>query len=378
MTMLTKWLYRFPEKTEHRFGLYSGAFILSLVLLGIACIYNTPHFSSFSLGEFYEELSNNPFVFNDNPLQYRVLTPFIAYCLFLRGPLYIIVPLLSGLLLLSSIYIYFRKKDFHSFDAFLVTALIAFSSPILFQLHFQGYVDTTSYFLVFMTYVFIERKQFHFSFLFYALALLNHEINTFAAPFLLWMCFLQTGIKRSWKPLLFFAISWIPVILYRRFIDTHTDISSRIEFYLNYRWEYLWLNIGWNFQQMYRLMPLGIFMCFKLFWLIPIFAIYKKIRERSYKDVLTILLMITCGCAPLVLASDTSRIVGLCFIPILVSVKYIKQYFSDASFTKYLSALLLLNFMVPAYYVGQTYLIPYYPLPVYFLNKLLLKFFIIL
>jgi hypothetical protein len=364
--MLQQRLFRFTEKTEKKFGLYSSSIIINLILIAIACIYTTPSLSVLELGNYYKELSIHPFVFNNNPVQYRILTPLIAYCLFLRGNLYIIMPLISGLLLLACIYIYFRKKDFHTLDATCVTAIIAFSSPILFTLHFPGYVDTTSYLLIFLTYIFIEKKQFLLAFLFYTLSLINHEINLFMAPFFLWMCFIQIKVINYWRPLLLLSISCIVIVLFRKFIDRFTNVPFGNNLYFNRDY------FIWNFKVMYRLMPLGIFMCFKLFWGLPLFAVYKKIVTKSYKDVFTIIFAILFGCAPLILSSDTSRIVGLSFLSILISVVFLKPLVDSKMFTKYLIILVILNFFVPSYYIGQTNPIPFYPLPVFLINKILL------
>jgi Gpi18-like mannosyltransferase len=364
--MLQQKLYNYSERIENKFGLYLSSLFISLLLIAITCIYTTPSLSTDCLGEYYEELSRNPFIFNENPVQYRILTPLIAYCLFLRGNLYIIMPLIFGLLLLASVYIYFRKKDFHPLDAICVTALIAFSSPILFTLHFQGYADTTSYFLVFLTYIFIEKRKLLPAFLFFTLSLINHEVNMFMAPFFLWVYFKQTKPINYWKPLLLLAISCFVIVMIRRYIDTFTQVPFGNDLY--FKRDYF----IWNFKVMYRLMPLGIFMCFKLFWGLPLIAIYKKAVVKSYKDTLTIILAIFCGCAPLVLSSDTSRIVGLSFLSILISVLILKPLIDGKLFTRYMLILIIMNFFVPSYYIGQTNAFPFYPLPIYLINKILL------
>ena len=168
------------RKMELQIGLYPTAFLLNVALLGIAAIYVTPAFRTINLGAFYEILSINPFNFQaSNPVQLRILTPLLAYLLFLRGPFFILLPLFIGMLFLTFIYIHYRKQSFTPIESLGMASLMAFSTPILFTLHFQGYTDTTSYLLLFLCLVFIKNPIWP---LFFALAVLNHYSNIFAAP----------------------------------------------------------------------------------------------------------------------------------------------------------------------------------------------------
>jgi hypothetical protein len=168
---------RVLDKVESRFGLYPTGFLLGMALVGIAAVYVTPAFHTVSLGAFYEILSLNPFNFPAaNPLQLRILTPLLAYFLFFRGPLFLLFPLLVGVLFLTLIYTHYRKQDFGPLESLGMASLMAFSTPILHLLHFQGYTDTTSYLLLFLCLILIKTPLW---FLFFGLAILNHESNLF-------------------------------------------------------------------------------------------------------------------------------------------------------------------------------------------------------
>src|ERR1035437_1817416 len=130
---------------ELKLGPYITSLIVAFVLLCMAAIYVTPAFAPMQLGRGYASLSINPFDFSkQNNLRFRILTPVLAYMVGLRGSLYIIFPLIIALFFLSAIFYYLRRQSSPA-ESFLITTLICFSSPILFLLHFQGYVDVTSY-----------------------------------------------------------------------------------------------------------------------------------------------------------------------------------------------------------------------------------------
>lgn len=348
---------RVLHKIESQFGLYPTAFLLGVMLLGIAAIYVTPALHTINLGAFYEILSLNPFNFQAaNPLQLRILTPLLAYLLFLRGSLFLLFPLLVGILFLALIYIHYRKQNFAPIESLGMASLMAFSTPILCTLHFQGYTDTTSDLLLFLCFIFINSPLW---FLFFGLAILNHESNLFAAPYLLWF---DWQINSHWrgraKSLILFGLSSAPFFLYRAYVARQTTVLFSPSFYLNMQ------NIQITAQLVARLLPIGIFEAFKLFWGFPFFAFLYLLRKKNYLQALWIFLVVLCAGLQLLIAHDTSRLIGLAFPCILFGAQVVRDELKSDLFEKKLWTVIGLNFLVPTYYVGLEIMIPFLPLPV--------------
>src|SRR4051812_47965068 len=115
---------------ERKYGIYLSSIIIAFVLLCFAALYVTPALSAMQLGRGYASLSTDPFNFSEqNNLRFRILTPFLAYCVGLRGSLYILFPLIITWLFLSTIYYYLRKTQAPA-ESLFITILICFSSPI--------------------------------------------------------------------------------------------------------------------------------------------------------------------------------------------------------------------------------------------------------
>jgi len=200
---------------EQKFGIYFNSFIVSFILLCCAAIYVTPSIAPMELGRGYASLTIDPFDFSEqNNLRYRILTPFMAYCLGLRGSLYIVFPLIIASLFLSAIYFYIRKTQTPS-ESLLITMVICFSSPILFLLHFQGYVDVTSYLLILLIIIFIKKIYVWTPLM--TLLLLNHESNVFIIPGLLYFYNINTPNKAkvAFSAILGFTFALIPFLLYQ-------------------------------------------------------------------------------------------------------------------------------------------------------------------
>ena len=171
------------------------------------------------LGRGYATLSQAPFDLSEqNNLRFRILTPFLAYCVGLRGNLYIVFPMLVSLFFLSFIYFRLRKNEPPS-TSLLITSFICFSTPILFLLHFQGYVDITSYLLIWLIIVFIKNK-FTWVFLL-ALLLLNHDSNVFIIPALAFYYFTNAENKTKAALIVFFgiALALLPFYFYRKYVN---------------------------------------------------------------------------------------------------------------------------------------------------------------
>lgn len=340
---------------ELKFGIYFGSLIVALILLCIAAIYVTPSITPMELGRGYASLSIAPFDFSEqNNLRYRILTPFIAYCVGLRGSFYILFPLIISLLFLSGIYFYMRKTQAPA-ESLFTTMLICFSSPILFLLHFQGYVDVTSYLLLLLMIIFIKKIYVWTPLM--AMLLLNHESNLFIIPGLLYFYYINSPnkTKAAFSTISGFTLALIPFLLYRNYINEVSPVEYNFEMYYS--------QIKENIKSIVLYFPIGFFYAFKLFWLFPMFAFYYYWKEKNLQQLFFYTILMVGVLSQLLFASDTSRLIGLAFPVILFSALKIKQQWGTELFLKRIFYLILINFLIPQYYVGQSVMIRFYPLP---------------
>lgn len=346
----------FTFQWEQRYGKYSSALLIALVLLIVAAIYVTPSIVAKELGRGYASLSINPFDFTEpNNLRCRILTPLLAYCLGLRGKLYILFPLLIAVFFLAATYIFLRKK-LSATESMYATMLLSFSSPILFLLHFQGYVDVTSYLLILLIIIFIA-KIFVWTPLL-ALLLLNHESNLFIIPALLFLYIISSGNKKNAAVYSIIATTTalLPFYFYRRFVSETSPVEYNFEMYLS--------QIKENIKTIAACSGAGIFYAFKLFWIFPAVAAYHYWKEKNRQQLLLFFFIISGALGQLLVASDTSRLLALAFPLILFSAIKLKEVYGTTLFTKYTFYLIIINFFIPQFYIGQSVMIPFYPLPV--------------
>jgi hypothetical protein len=348
---------------EKRCGTYFSALIVSLILLCIAVVYVTPAFTPMQLGRGYASLSVSPFDFSEqNNLRYRILSPFLAYCIGLRGVLYIIFPLAISWLFLAVLYNYLRKAQ-DALVSLFITMFICFSTPILFLLHFAGYVDITSYFLILLIIIYIKKPVLWIVLL--ALLLLNHDSNLFILPAVLFVRYLQVaGQPRAFmKIIVGLGIALIPFYLYRRYIDHVSPVDYNADMYIS--------QITDNIKSIAAYFPIGFFYAFKLFWVFPLLAIYYYWKQKDRQQLVLFALILMGALGQLLLASDTSRLIGLAFPMVIVAAVKVKEQWGTERFLKFSFYLILLNFLIPHYYVGQSVMIRFYPWP----SSLILKYF---
>jgi hypothetical protein len=319
-------------------------------------VYVTPALAPMQLGRGYASLSLGPFDFSEqNNLRFRILTPLIAYLLGLRGSLYIILPLLVAIFFLGLIYRYSRKTE-TDVSSFLITAMICFSTPILFLLHFQGYVDITSYTLILLIMMNI-RKRLLVSVL-TSLLLLNHDSNVFILPAIFYyLCITQHNKRYG---IISTATIMVPAVIiffvYRYWVNSNSPVDFNAENYFGQTME--------NIKTIAAYFPVGFFYAFKLFWILPILAFYHYWREKNIQIIILWLLILAAALGQLLIASDTSRLIGLAFPLIIFSAFKMHHVWGQAVFQKRVFYLLIFNFLIPQYYVGQSTMIPFYPLPV--------------
>ncbi len=155
-----------------------------------------------------------------------------------------------------------------------------------------------------------------------------------------------------------FLAALLPLFSYRYYVNLHATPRYHPGYYLGIA------AIVDNIKIMGEMAWMGIFEAFRLFWLLPLGACYLLARSRKYPELSWMLLVFTSCCAQMVLASDTSRLMGLAFPMILFAIKVVHDEYGDALTEKILYAVFAANFIVPVYYVGQKTLYPFLPLPI--------------
>ena len=137
------------SSVERRFGASGACLVFGIALLAVAAIYTAPSNALMNHGELYGAFASDPFHESlTSPIRLRPLSPWIAHFLFLRGQAFMAFPLLAAALFVAVVIRIARKNGLGGGEALLVGSLVALSSPVLFVLHFAGYVDTVSYLFI--------------------------------------------------------------------------------------------------------------------------------------------------------------------------------------------------------------------------------------
>lgn len=343
--------------SETKSGLLATSALVAVILVAIGFVYSTPGFRPVLNGYTYSQLALDAIPSEINgPQGFRVLSILAGSLLGLKGPAFSIIPGVMGLMFVGAVYFHYRKTSFTELEAAGMAALIAFSTPILYGYHFVGYTDTTSYLFVFLSIIFIRSRIWP---LFFAMAMLNHESNLFAAPFICLLSYKLNGGRISivWTAV-GLGLALLPTIAYRLYILNTAEINYSPGFLLNYD------HIHWAITSQILLGPLGAFYGYKLFWVLPLVALCKFWTSKRYLDCLIISSMVLFTITQLGLGTDTTRYFGLMFPAILFATAGLREYYGRETFIKRLWILIGLNFLIPQLIVQEPSIIPVFPFPV--------------
>ena len=351
-------LERLAEWVELRCGPRGAAALWAALLIAIAAVYVTPAFEGVNHGASYTQLANSPFTPSTrcNVFQSRILTPAVAHVLGFTGGRYILFPLLMGAMLLALVYAAFRREHFKPTECLAAAALIAFSSPLLFLLHFPGYTDTTTYVLIYGALLCAARPLVWP--VLFAAAALNHESALFLLPWL--MLSVLTGRPGWMKGAIGFLL--LGTLLagvhgYRSEIQRLCPAAFSADTFL------VGARIATNLRRIATFVPWGVFEAFKLFWILPLTAAAALWTRGRKVETLLLTLPVLSALGQLPLATDTSRLMGLAFPAVLLSLEPLREAWGT-SFSRRVWMLIFVNFLVPQYYVGQHLAIYFIPLPV--------------
>jgi hypothetical protein len=352
-----KWLLKIDEfigkVSSKKKGLLLISLIVGILLMGLAAFYVAPNTGFVYHGGVYAKTSER--LSTISRVQLRILTPFVAHFVWLRGKDFIWLPIIMGAFFLSSVYGYFRWRGASNLEGLGMASLMAFTIPISLMLVWPGYPDTASYLLLFLCIIFIRRPLVWP--VFFALALLSHEKNLFVAPWLIMLANMRDfNLKNYVRSLLLVMLAIVPMVIYRYWILVsvgETRFSS--DFYLTVG------RMIYEFRQIRGYLWLGMFGAFRLFWVLPLLAMYYLGRMKGRRrEAVWIGLVIVCAAAQLLIARDTTRLLMLAFPAILFGAWKLREIWGKELFLKGLWLLILLNFLLPNFMIyGKRYV----PLP---------------
>jgi len=363
MSTLTAKVNSFCYAAEKRAGLYGASFFFALLSMAIACLSTTSRWEVHFHGTAFSQLSINPFdLSQENALRFRILSPILGYLFFMRGPqLYLYFILFVTVLFIAGVYVRYRKKNYSGTESLGMASLMAFSSIAYYILFFPAYSDPTSYLLILLCMSFYDKKGIMTWLL--ILLVFNHESNLFVFPWLFYIMNSKNGRfhlawKKDLKYILPFATSMLLYVAYRIYITEHSPVQFTLSYYFNMH------NIEWTFNAIWKKLPVGIFMAFKLFWLFPILAVL-HFRKKSVlgggHELMGFFLLFFGVLSQLIIAYDLSRLICLAFPLILLGAETTRNAWGTMLFNKRLWIIITLNFLVPTYLIGAlepTYMKP--------------------
>ena len=328
-------------RLESRFGLFPSSLILGSVFFIAAMMYVQPVFHVTFHGIGFSRLSENPFDFSrQEPLRYRILTPFAGYLLFLRGPNFFILPLLVAWLFPGVVYFQYRKKNAEAIDAFFLSCFIAFSCVVLLPLVAPGYTDVVTWLFIFLAFARIGNILL--SVIFFSLALLNHESSFVLLPAIILYCYQQNKISFI-RILFFYTLACIPHLCYRYFVLTHSDTLYGLSFYFSKG------NILFSMKNLFKYLPASVFYTFKLWWIFPLCCLAWAFLSKKYLQCLILILIIAGAFSLLIISYDYTRMLVIAFPAVLLSYQWMMKSFNAEKFRKFSFVLIVLNFFILQY-----------------------------
>ncbi|HRH67209.1 MAG TPA: hypothetical protein PLU53_12980 [Bacteroidia bacterium] len=324
--------------------IYSGIF--AFLLFAIAWLWMKPSPEPAFHGILFSDLSREPFNFTkENPVQYRLLSPLIAFLTGLRGEYFFVLPwiFLVGFIVLIQKVSFFDPAPFYS--GFIKAAFLSFSFMIFLSLASAGYVDSVTWFL--LLFCLLPNLKGYVLSVFLLFSLLNHESAVFAFPGILYWRHrneaLQVMLNKMIREVL-------PVLIiysgFRICISTLIPVKYDLNYYFNV--ENIIGNIHANLPRMLQ----GAFFTFRFAWIFPVWALVESFRKRDRKISVALVLMLLSPFLQLFIAYDITRLLCLCFPAVLLSFDYLyKQKKMPASILAGL--IILFNLLLPVYVVGK-------------------------
>lgn len=342
---------------ERRASLYVVALVVGVVLMALARFYVYPAPEAINHGQSFVALANEPFNFSqNNPLQNRILTPLSAHYLGFSHARLIDFVQYIGIAFLSLVYVAARKQDLRPVTALAASSLFAFTSPIVFFVHFAGYTDVTCYLLIFLAMLAV--RTIYVWPLMLALSLLNHEFTLFVLPWFFIYYLIRN--ERSMLNLVLgtvgIVVSVLPWYMWVSYVSTKMNPEYSPSFYAQ-------VDSMGNLRLIAANLYSGCFAAFKLGWTLPAIAVFYHLKHRRYAELFLYAAILVCTLLQLLFAHDTSRLVSLAFPLIWLGFITVAQELPAVDGSRFLTGLVVVNLFVPTYYVGQMQEIRFYSVP---------------
>lgn len=318
-----------------------------------------------SMGIDYAAMSTDPFAISRRPLAgHRILTPLLAYGMLLQGPLYIVLIIAMTGAFIACIRYYLRRYCGYSWRrAFLIAVVFSLTTPVVFQFQVPGYVDITSYLLVFC--LIMRHLPVPVRLCVYLALLINHEASVFFFPGLLFMPSIHdlslepshnvnstsNGATATRKLASEIAVQLSAIAGYVAYLQVvgrsilgqvvyHTETYSPITQFVNHP----------------SLVLAGVLIAYKLMWILPITATVHGWRSQKKLHVFAMWAFIIGALLQLPIGLDTSRLMGTAYPAFLIALFLLKNIITD----RHVWAILLVTALVPPFYI-QSNKDPYLP-----------------
>ena len=287
------------------------------------------------LGEEYAIRSVAPFSQDVSWVHQRLLMPATAHVLFFRGGwLYYAFGVLVVAVLLGLVYNWLRTHAPLPWWQFVSLCTCSFA---IFQFQVPGYPDVLAFacFVVVMTDGFSQPSKLALL----VLALLTHEGAAVMGLLLAYRYLDRRLFALFLGTLMLYGLIWMG--------SAHFDLGSLLSSN----------NVAglsgfeWVIQHPTNEI-LGLFFGFKATWLLVAVAAVMSIHEREWEDASFLICSVCIGIFMTFLGVDTSRLVGFAFPMVLVAIPIIRRHLAPRSARRLLSGVLLLNLLIPSFYLG--------------------------
>lgn len=341
-------LNRFVAAGEARFGRWGWVFIVVVLLMLAASFYVRPGTNYYGHGVNFEALSRNPLdLRNGNLLGYRVMTPFLAYLIGLRGKSFILLNLVFAGVTIGAVYRYFRGRSDQPGDALFGALCLTFSSVVLVTIYYAGFCDALTYLALFLMWRWRSRPLVFYPLL--LVGVLNHESVLFTIP---WYAYLKLGDAPRKSVVLAELLIGLGAVLvayylFRRWISLGGEIGLTSGAYLRS----FTADPLSAVKRAYLFYWVGLFSVFKLLWVFPIAAASAMWKNGRRRDVYGMFILMACAVSQLALAYDTTRMLTLGFMVLIVSLEY---FFTTGAyrFRQWAPWVLIGNLLVPQLYTA--------------------------
>lgn len=280
-----------------------------------------------SMGAGYLQISVDPFNQMTNWYYRRLLVPALAYFTHLNGIFYhIFFYFLVYVLIAYSVRVLSIKSTWQLVSIFS-------SGFVVYQFQFPGYVEVLVGVLFLIAFT-QELSRYQRAILL-SLALITHESAAIFmfAPLLF--------LVDSWKDRFFYAsivLLYVFTVLMNFSFDINNLVSLQTSVGATSSFDYLKQNLDYG--------AYGIFFSYKVLWVFYFWYLFLNVsaKEKAFVSCVVLLPLLQ-----IFIAVDISRLVAFGFLGIFLAIKAV---FESSQKKQLINALLILNLVVPSYYVG--------------------------